>query len=174
MATPAGTDDWATLVEQNMTRQNSNQALINSNSSTGPTSPVPKGILKNSPTKVTFNSQVHTSDDPKEVDTFDPAKESLLNKLLTDKLKFLNHTVSLEVQQKNPNSPLYSAKSFEELNLSNELKRALRDMNYERPSKIQEIALPLLLRDFFGENIGLFLHFLAQKFTIWGTLSKFQ
>lgn len=72
------------------------------------------------------------------------ADESLLNKMLNDKLKYLNN-VSLDVQQKDPSSPLFAAKSFTDLPLSEELKKALRDMRYERPSKIQETALPLML-----------------------------
>ncbi len=44
-----------------------------------------------------------------------PADASLLNKLLRSKL--LETTNDVEVQQKDPNSPLYSVKSFEELRL---------------------------------------------------------
>ena len=44
-----------------------------------------------------------------------PADASLLNKLLRSKLLETTHDV--KVQQRDPNSPLYSVKSFEELRL---------------------------------------------------------
>ncbi|PAV16202.1 ATP-dependent RNA helicase DBP5 [Pyrrhoderma noxium] len=55
--------------------------------------------------------------------------------------------VTLADQQMDPNSPLFSVKSFEELGISAELLRGIFDLNFSRPSKIQERALPLLLRD---------------------------
>lgn len=48
----------------------------------------------------------------KEIST---AEASLLKKIFHDKL--VENTNDVEVQQKDPNSPLYSVKSFEELNL---------------------------------------------------------
>lgn len=53
--------------------------------------------------------------------------------------------VKLADLQADPNNPLFSAKSFEELNLSEELLKGIRQMNFRKPSKIQEKALPLLL-----------------------------
>ncbi|KAH8724037.1 P-loop containing nucleoside triphosphate hydrolase protein [Phaeosphaeriaceae sp. PMI808] len=53
--------------------------------------------------------------------------------------------VKLADMQADPNNPLYSAKSFEELQLSDELLKGIRHMNFRKPSKIQEKALPLLL-----------------------------
>ncbi|EPS41396.1 hypothetical protein H072_4716 [Dactylellina haptotyla CBS 200.50] len=55
--------------------------------------------------------------------------------------------VTLADQQADPNSPLYSIKSFQELGLSEELQKGLVLMRFSRPSKIQERALPLLLKD---------------------------
>jgi len=72
--------------------------------------------------------------------------------------------VTLANQQADSKSPLYSAKSFEELGLyvcflltlneelisdnrSPELLKGLYEMDFSRPSKIQERALPLLLSD---------------------------
>ncbi|CAR26680.1 hypothetical protein ZYGR_0H05020 [Zygosaccharomyces rouxii] len=49
--------------------------------------------------------------------------------------------------QADPNSPLYSVKSFEELGLSPELLKGLYAMKFQKPSKIQEHALPLLLHN---------------------------
>ncbi|PAA66582.1 hypothetical protein BOX15_Mlig033472g1, partial [Macrostomum lignano] len=53
----------------------------------------------------------------------------------------------LEVQQRNPNSPLHSVKAFEQLNLSPKLIRGIYQMGFMRPSRIQEKALPALVAD---------------------------
>lgn len=74
------------------------------------------------------------------------ADESMLAKMVRTKLLEVSSKANLEVQQKDPNNPLFSAKSFEELNLVDELKKGLRDMGFMKPSKIQETALPLLLK----------------------------
>ncbi|CAN9181782.1 unnamed protein product [Alternaria sp. RS040] len=55
--------------------------------------------------------------------------------------------VKLADLQADPNNPLYSVKSFEELNLSQELLKGIRNMNFSKPSKVQEKALPLLLME---------------------------
>ncbi|KAF8134968.1 P-loop containing nucleoside triphosphate hydrolase protein [Boletus edulis] len=54
-------------------------------------------------------------------------------------------TVTLADQQADPNSPLYSAKSFEQLGLHPDLLKGLYALGFSKPSKIQERALPLLL-----------------------------
>ncbi|KAF2000957.1 P-loop containing nucleoside triphosphate hydrolase protein [Amniculicola lignicola CBS 123094] len=53
--------------------------------------------------------------------------------------------VKLADLQADPNNPLFSAKSFEDLNLSPELLKGIHQMNFKTPSKVQEKALPLLL-----------------------------
>lgn len=64
--------------------------------------------------------------------------------------------VKLADLQADPNSPLYSVKSFEELGLKPELLKGLYAMKFQKPSKIQEKALPLLLsnppRNFIGQS----------------------
>lgn len=55
--------------------------------------------------------------------------------------------VNLADLQADPNSPLYSVKSFEELGLAPELLKGLYAMKFQKPSKIQEVALPLLLHN---------------------------
>lgn len=55
--------------------------------------------------------------------------------------------VKLADLQLDPNSPLYSVKSFEELGLAPELLKGLYAMKFQKPSKIQERALPLLLNN---------------------------
>ncbi|KAF5115121.1 hypothetical protein DV454_002477 [Geotrichum candidum] len=55
--------------------------------------------------------------------------------------------VKLADAQADPNSPLYSVKSFEELGLHEDLLKGLYAMKFNKPSKIQEKALPLLLNN---------------------------
>ncbi|KAL7276798.1 RNA helicase required for poly(A+) mRNA export [Rhizina undulata] len=53
--------------------------------------------------------------------------------------------LKLRDQQADPTNPLYSAKRFEDLGLHQDLLRGIYHMNFKRPSKIQERALPLLV-----------------------------
>ncbi|GMM51527.1 ATP-dependent RNA helicase [Starmerella bacillaris] len=53
--------------------------------------------------------------------------------------------IKLADQQADPNSPLYSVKSFQDLGLPPLLLKGVVMMRYNKPSKIQERALPLLL-----------------------------
>ncbi|KAG8748098.1 RNA helicase required for poly(A+) mRNA export [Ceratobasidium sp. 414] len=55
--------------------------------------------------------------------------------------------VTLADQQADPNSPLYSIKKFEDLGLHEDLLKGIYSMKFQRPSKIQERALPLLLQN---------------------------
>ncbi|XP_070561517.1 ATP-dependent RNA helicase DDX19A-like isoform X2 [Ptychodera flava] len=73
------------------------------------------------------------------------ADASLMKKALRDKLVNIKHEV--EVLRKDPNSPLYSVKSFEELHLRPELLNGVYGLGFNSPSKIQETALPMLLAD---------------------------
>uniref|UniRef100_A0A7N6FK59 RNA helicase n=1 Tax=Anabas testudineus TaxID=64144 RepID=A0A7N6FK59_ANATE len=77
--------------------------------------------------------------------TKDKAAQSLLNKLIRNNL--VNTTNQVEVLQKDPNSPLYSVKSFEELRLKPQLLQGVYAMGFNRPSKIQETALPMMLAE---------------------------
>ncbi|KAL9108523.1 MAG: hypothetical protein Q9227_006738 [Pyrenula ochraceoflavens] len=53
--------------------------------------------------------------------------------------------VKLSDLQADPNNPLFSVKSFDELGLSPEILKGIISMNFTKPSKVQERALPLLL-----------------------------
>ncbi|XP_067095679.1 ATP-dependent RNA helicase DDX19A [Osmerus mordax] len=75
----------------------------------------------------------------------DKATQSLLNKLIHSSL--VNTTNQVEVLQRDPNSPLYSVKTFEELRLKPELLRGIYAMGFNRPSRIQENALPMMLAE---------------------------
>ncbi|KAB0353649.1 hypothetical protein FD755_023612, partial [Muntiacus reevesi] len=79
----------------------------------------------------------------KQLVRLDLAANSLLNKLIRQSLVESSHRV--EVLQKDPSSPLYSVKTFEELRLKEELLKGIYAMGFNRPSKIQEMALPMML-----------------------------
>ena len=49
--------------------------------------------------------------------------------------------VTLADQQADPNSPLYSVKSFDDLGLHADLLKGIYAMKYTKPSKIQELSL---------------------------------
>ncbi|EED19756.1 ATP dependent RNA helicase (Dbp5), putative [Talaromyces stipitatus ATCC 10500] len=55
--------------------------------------------------------------------------------------------VKLSDLQADPNNPLFSVKSFEDLGLSPSILQGLYAMKFLKPSKIQERALPLLLHN---------------------------
>lgn len=59
----------------------------------------------------------------------------------------MDNTNQVEVLQRDPNSPLYSVKSFEELRLKPQLLQGVYAMGFNRPSKIQENALPMMLAE---------------------------
>ncbi|XP_063913665.1 DEAD-box helicase Dbp80 [Zophobas morio] len=81
-----------------------------------------------------------SDDAPEQVN---PAEVSLLRKVIRKGL--VESKTDLEVQRQNPNSPLYSVKTFEALNLNPNLLKGVYDMGFNAPSKIQETALPTLL-----------------------------
>eukprot|EP01114_Cavostelium_apophysatum_P011374 TRINITY_DN2560_c0_g1_i2.p1 TRINITY_DN2560_c0_g1~~TRINITY_DN2560_c0_g1_i2.p1 ORF type:complete len:291 (-),score=82.93 TRINITY_DN2560_c0_g1_i2:429-1208(-) len=58
------------------------------------------------------------------------------------------------IEQDDPNSPLYSVKSFEEMGLKPELLKGVYEMKYNKPSKIQEAALPVILEPSAKNLIG--------------------
>jgi ATP-dependent RNA helicase DDX19/DBP5 len=74
-----------------------------------------------------------------------PPERSLLQKITRKGL--VENKNDIEVQQRDPSSPLYSVKSFEELHLSPQLLKGVYIMGFHAPSKIQETALPTLLAE---------------------------
>lgn len=85
----------------------------------------------------------------KEEDELEPvlsaAEFSLMKKVMHKGL--VQNKNAVEIEQKNPNSPLFSVKTFEELNLDPRLLKGVYAMGFNTPSRIQEIALPILLAD---------------------------
>lgn len=78
-------------------------------------------------------------------DAVSPAETSLLLKIIRKGL--VESKLDLEVQRKDPTSPLHSVKTFEALHLKPELLKGIYAMGFNAPSKIQETALPTLLAD---------------------------
>lgn len=70
---------------------------------------------------------------------------SLMNKVIRTAL--LESTKNVEIYRSDPNSPLHSVKTFEELHLDEAFLRGIYDMGFKKPSKIQETALPLLINE---------------------------
>ncbi|XP_068627782.1 DEAD-box helicase Dbp80 [Battus philenor] len=85
------------------------------------------------------------SDSEEVPDTANPAEASLLMKIIRQGL--VESKQDIEIQRKNPNSPLYSVKTFEALHLKPNLLKGVYAMGFNAPSKIQETALPTLLAD---------------------------
>ncbi|KAL3227676.1 hypothetical protein MRX96_003646 [Rhipicephalus microplus] len=73
------------------------------------------------------------------------AEASLMRKILRSRIVSSTHEV--EVDRRDPNSPLFSIKTFEELKLRPELLKGVYASGFDLPSKIQETALPTLLAD---------------------------
>ncbi|XP_005799028.1 ATP-dependent RNA helicase DDX19B-like [Xiphophorus maculatus] len=78
-------------------------------------------------------------------DKVDLAEQSLLNKLIRHSL--VKNRNQVEVQQADPSSPLFSVKTFQELRLKPELLQGVFSMGFNRPSRIQENALPLMMAE---------------------------
>uniref|UniRef100_A0A3B5ATY4 RNA helicase n=1 Tax=Stegastes partitus TaxID=144197 RepID=A0A3B5ATY4_9TELE len=78
-----------------------------------------------------------------QADKVNLAEESLLNKMIRHAL--VTNRNQVEVLQADPTSPLYSVKTFEDLRLTPELLKGVYNMGFNRPSKIQECALPMML-----------------------------
>lgn len=88
-------------------------------------------------------NKANSGDWETEGDKIDLAEQSLLNKLIRHTL--VRNRNQVEVLQRDPNSPLFSVKTFEELRLKPELLKGIYNMGFNRPSRIQENALPMML-----------------------------
>ncbi|GAB0091429.1 RNA helicase [Sergentomyia squamirostris] len=88
---------------------------------------------------------VATGDEQEDATT--PGEASLLTKKFRTIIRkgLVESKQDLEIQRKDPSSPLYSVKSFDALRLKSELLRGVYAMGFNAPSKIQETAVPTLL-----------------------------
>ncbi|XP_065571377.1 ATP-dependent RNA helicase DDX19A-like [Artemia franciscana] len=91
------------------------------------------------------NKTTEQNENPEETKNISIADTALLQKVIRTGLVTSKNDV--EVQRKDPNSPLYSVKSFEALHLKPNILKGVYSMGYNAPSKIQETALPALLAD---------------------------
>lgn len=133
MTAAKATDSWAKAVdEQEATRSVGKLRLMEAGDA-------PKFLLNGAPRR---SDDCDKSD---EEEKEDKAIQSLLNKLIRSNL--VNNTNQVEVLQRDPNSPLYSVKTFEELRLKPQLLKGVYEMGFNRPSKIQENALPMMLAE---------------------------
>lgn len=87
------------------------------------------------------NSILDYDDQPETIHNLEQL--SLLNK--HTHLRDMNYSLILEDDRTNPQSPLHSVKTFEELKLEPQLLNGIYQMGFHRPSRIQERALPQLL-----------------------------
>ncbi|EDW81760.1 uncharacterized protein Dwil_GK12237 [Drosophila willistoni] len=127
------TDNWVKIAEDQEVSKLVDQLHIKS------------GDTNNAQNAASSNSPASKSSEDSQADNADPAETSLLIKILGKGL--VNTKLSLDIQQKNPNSPLHSVKTFEALHLKPELLKGIYAMGFNTPSKIQETALPTLLAD---------------------------
>nr|KAF7413019.1 hypothetical protein H0235_012870 [Vespula pensylvanica] len=97
------------------------------------------------PKETSGNANEDTKSDDGTEEQISPAEKSLLQKIIRKGL--VETTKDIEVQRKDPSSPLYSVKSFEALHLKPALLKGVYAMGFNAPSKIQETALPTLLAD---------------------------
>ncbi|XP_019715007.1 ATP-dependent RNA helicase DDX19B-like isoform X1 [Hippocampus comes] len=104
-------DSWAQAVDEQEAAAESigNLQLKDTPGENGTSIPSAGGTVAKSGDKTSGDKT--TDEDESE----DKAAQSLLNKLIRSNL--VNNTNQVEVLQKDPNSPLYSVKSFEELRL---------------------------------------------------------
>ncbi|XP_007102627.1 ATP-dependent RNA helicase DDX19A [Physeter macrocephalus] len=126
------TDSWALAVDK---QEAAVKSMSNLQIKEEKVKPDTNGVIKTNATPE------KTDEEEKE----DRAAQSLLNKLIRSNL--VDNTNQVEVLQRDPNSPLYSVKSFEELRLKPQLLQGVYAMGFNRPSKIQENALPMMLAE---------------------------
>ncbi|KAG7278640.1 hypothetical protein CRUP_031935 [Coryphaenoides rupestris] len=127
------TDSWALAVDEQEAAAESISTLHikdtpeeNGTSSAAAANTTPQSSNSSSSTTTTAKTEADatttttpTAKTTDEDDNDDKAAQSLLNKLIRSNL--VNTTNQVEVLQRDPNSPLYSAKSFEELRLPQNL-----------------------------------------------------
>lgn len=105
--------------------------------------PVPPKAAAPSKTEPSVEKSDEDAAEEEDSKALSAAESSLLTKVLRARLVVTKTNV--EVLRRDPNSPLYSVKSFDELNLQPDLLKGVYGMGFSKPSKIQETALPLLL-----------------------------
>lgn len=93
----------------------------------------------------TYDDDDHCAEEEDEGACANSADTRLMSKVIRKGL--VESKLYLEIQRQDPNSPLYSVKSFERLHLKSEILKGIYAMGFNAPSRIQETALPILLAD---------------------------
>ncbi|PSN33637.1 DEAD-box helicase Dbp80 [Blattella germanica] len=141
--------DWASSAEEQekLIRKVDNISLSKSD-------PVPNGSPKTGVAVTPTSAAPSAPDsattgagesDDKDEPPISPAERSLLQKIIRKGL--VENKNDIEVQRRDPTSPLFSVKSFEALHLQPSLLKGVYALGFNAPSKIQETALPTLLAD---------------------------
>ncbi|KAJ5280547.1 hypothetical protein N7478_005919 [Penicillium angulare] len=91
--------------------------------------------------------RVSKPDAPAEVASEDGARDGAGDKLGGSELQEPDYTVEVKLSdlQADPNNPLFSIQTFDNLGLDERILKGLSSMNFRKPSKVQERALPLLM-----------------------------
>ncbi|KAK9466830.1 P-loop containing nucleoside triphosphate hydrolase protein [Lipomyces arxii] len=146
----AAADSWTSVTNINAVSSDSWEPVPISNSgSYKPAASARPSYRKPAAAKPAADKTESTTDSSTEKTNGDAEKNG--NSLVENRYEV---AVKLADLQADPNSPLYSIKSFEELGLKEELIKGLYAMKFQKPSKIQERALPLLLSNPAKNMIG--------------------
>ncbi|KAM3182996.1 hypothetical protein ACTXT7_011231 [Hymenolepis weldensis] len=95
----------------------------------------------------TFFAPPSNSEDKEDTDNeISKAEKSYINKLLNTKL-VETQACDIEMLREDPSNPLHSAKTFQDLNLNPQLLKGIAALGFNKPSAIQEKALPCLIGD---------------------------
>ncbi|KAI7828080.1 ATP-dependent RNA helicase DBP5 [Gamsiella multidivaricata] len=108
----------------------------------------PSAAVNDATTEEVLASKLEQLDTKNENNADDAEEVQTVEERATDLLESsYSVVVKLADQQADSSSPLYSAKSFEDLGLHEDLLKGIYNMKFAKPSKIQERALPLLLQN---------------------------
>lgn len=108
--------DTTEIAGQNISKalkQNAAKPVNQNATKQAETAVVPGGRISAGMTQL--KQRYDEKNDEDNADAISPEERSLLQKIVRKGL--VNNRYDVEIQQKNPNSPLYSVKSFESLNL---------------------------------------------------------
>ncbi|KAJ5683479.1 hypothetical protein N7462_006644 [Penicillium macrosclerotiorum] len=103
---------------------------------------------ENTETAGSLADRITKPEESKPTDTStETPKDGAGTELYGSELQEPDYTVEVKLSdlQADPNNPLFSVKSFEQLGLDERILKGLSTMNFRQPSKVQERALPLLM-----------------------------
>lgn len=135
-----------TNISLSHTTDASKSSALNTTDNAKPISSAATGTFKTSSWADEVSSPAAEEAPPAEINQTDGASEPLGGSNIVENPNFDVH-VKLSDLQANPNDPLYSVKSFEDLGLDENILKGIYQMRFTKPSKIQERALPLLLKN---------------------------